>query len=211
MNIYGNNLISSRNTKLLNIMLITMGVFFLGWTLSIWMAPSTVSSSGVKLKKEMTGKYERLRLLRMSAYNTIAANDLFRATRKRYVAPPKATAVKKVVRTAAPLKTPNLRLFGTIILDDGRAAVMSIQGLESATKSYKVGETIGGFKINKITDNTVSLKRGTETLTVLMNEKAGSYGTDGARMAPGAAPALTRGSSGSQKKPRKMSPRWFSR
>ncbi|MFQ5353312.1 MAG: hypothetical protein ACE5DR_00055 [Thermodesulfobacteriota bacterium] len=209
MNIYGNNLISGRNARLLNLMLISLGLFFIGWTISIWIAPSTVPSSGLRHKKEVSERYERQRLLRMSAYNNIVKNDLFMSTRRQYVPPPKHAPVKRAVRSAAPLKTPDIRLLGTVILDNGRAAVMSLQGMESETRSYKVGDTLGGFKINKITDNSVSLQRGAETLTVFMNEKAGEK--VGKR---GAVPSFrggTAGSTGTDRKPRPLSPRWLTR
>lgn len=202
MNIYGNNFLSSRDARLLNILLISAGIFFLVWTLSIWISTSNVPSGVARQDKEMTPKYEKQRLLRMSAYNQISTKDLFSPTRTKYVAPRTAVA-KPVVRAAAPSKAPSLKLLGTVILDNGHAAVMSVQGMEDETRSYKEGESIGGFRIDTITDNSVSLSRGSERLVVLMNEKPGTT--------PGTAPKVRSGSTGSQKKARVISPRWLAR
>ncbi len=175
MNMYGNNIISGRNTKLLSIMLITTGVFLLGWNVKIWSTPSISTNFTQRHEKKNTKQTSGTRLLSRSAYNRIVTADPFRASRRAYSAPVKARVpVQQTARIAPVLRAPNLVLLGTVLLDNGRAAMLSNVGRDSETNSYKTGDTIGGFMIKEITKNSVLLTRGLDQLSVTMNDIADS-------------------------------------
>ncbi len=170
MNIYGDNLISGHKAKLLNIVLIILGIALLGWNISIWMTAPTVQTAGVKAEKKSAPRQVKKGHLRRTAYNKIVTEDLFRSTRRPYVAPITPKAPPKAVQSVAPLKAPNLTLLGTIILNKGNAAVISQKGKEDETRSYRVGESIAGFKITEITEKEVLLSRGNTPLRIVMND-----------------------------------------
>lgn len=175
MNIYRDNLIPGADSKLLNALLIVLVIFLLAWTATIWMKPAAAPSLTAVRPEKAPRDYVGKKLPGRASYNLIAKKDLFRASRRAYVAPPKPKAVKKVVRKKPVLKAPSLTLLGTVILDDGKAAMMSFRGRENDAKFYKVGDKVGGFTIKKIDEESVLLKRGSQTLKVLMSR------TDGAR------------------------------
>jgi len=174
MNVYGGDFISGRNAKLLNIILIILGISLLGWNVRIWMKPSVVPSTYIGHEKKAAVKYVKKGPVRRTAYNRIVTEDLFRASRKPYAASATTVAVKKVVQSRVPVAAPKLKLLGTVILDNGKAAIISDIGPAQETKSYKVGENIGGFEITTITENSVILTRGTESLEIIMNDNSKS-------------------------------------
>ncbi|MFQ5442184.1 MAG: hypothetical protein ACE5EB_05605 [Thermodesulfobacteriota bacterium] len=169
MNIYHDNLISGANAKFLNALLIAVIIFLLGWTVTIWMEPAAGPSPTAETPAKAPRNYGEKTLPGRSSYNLIVKKDLFRASRRKYVAPPKPRAVKRVVRKKPVLKAPSLTLLGTVILDDGKAAMMSFRGRENDAKFYRVGDKVGGFTIKKIDEKSVLLKRGKRTLKVLMS------------------------------------------
>ncbi|MFQ5480086.1 MAG: type II secretion system protein N [Thermodesulfobacteriota bacterium] len=170
MNIYGDSIISGRKAKLLNIILILLGIALLGWNISIWTKPSVMHVTGQRHEKKAAEKTVKKGPLRRSAYNRIITEDLFRETRKPYTAKVQSAPVTAAVQKKAPIVAPNLTLLGTIILNNGNAAVISMKGQEDKTRSYRVGESIGGFKITEITEKEVFLSSGAVPLKVMMND-----------------------------------------
>lgn len=177
MNMYGNKIISGRSTKLLSLMLITTGIFLLGWNIKVWSTPSIITDHIVRHEKKAAKHSSGTKILSRSAYNRIVNEDPFRASRRAYTAPVKARVVTQTARVAPVLRAPNLVLLGTVILDNGRAAMLSSVGGNSETISYKTGDTIGGFTIKEISEDSVILSRGDEQMYVSMNERAKAPGS----------------------------------
>jgi len=169
MRIYGDTLVKGGQGRLLSALLISTALFLIAWNITIWMKPMSVPSTVVKgPASEVDGPGER-ELPNMRSYDVIVNKDVFNASRKKYVAPRKPKARKRVVRKAATVRTPRLTLLGTVILDDGKAAMISFQGRENDAKFYKVGDKIDGYTIKKIDQDSVLLKSGKRTLKVEMN------------------------------------------
>lgn len=97
-------------------------------------------------------------------YDVISSRDLFRPGRQMYVAPPKPQPKPAPPPPPPPPKpVPRLALVGTIIRDDGQAAIMDYNGKSSY---YKVGDNIEGFVIKSIRKDTVVLDREGEILRI---------------------------------------------
>lgn len=97
-------------------------------------------------------------------YDVISSRDLFRPGRQMYVAPPKPQPAPAPPPPPPPPKpVPRLALVGTVIRDDGQAAIMDYNGKSSY---YKVGDDIEGFVIKSIRKDTVVLQREGETLRI---------------------------------------------
>jgi len=169
MNIYGDTFATGRNARFLNFLLIVAGIALFAWTVSIWMEPAVVPYHTAARRAKAPSHSGVRRLSGRSSYNIIVNNDIFRASRKRYVAPPKPVAIRGTVRTIQPAQLPSLTLLGTVILDKSKAAIISLRGRENEAEFYKVGDTIGEFTIKKILKDSVLLKSGTQVLEVPLN------------------------------------------
>ncbi|HDH53550.1 MAG TPA: hypothetical protein ENH24_03590, partial [Nitrospirae bacterium] len=100
-----------------------------------------------------------------SSFDVISKLDLFRPSRS---APQKnkQTAVK-----ASPEKPP--RLFGTIILNNKKTAILEDPGTKT-TKTYRINDSIAGFTVSEILEDRVVLLRDGESIEVrLWDEKKG--------------------------------------
>lgn len=181
MKIYSDTLVKGGRGKLLNALLICTALFLIAWNISIWMKPMSAPSTTVKgPASEVYGPGER-ELPNMRSYDVIVNKDVFNASRKKYVAPRKPKARKRVVSKAATVRTPHLTLLGTVILDDGKAAMIAFQGRENDARFYKVEDKIDGYTIKKIDQDSVLLKSGKRTLKVEMNPSDKKTRQGGAR------------------------------
>lgn len=107
-----------------------------------------------------------------SEYDVIAENDLFRQSRHKYAAPPKPLPKPVVVPAAPPKPPPKLTLIGTVIRDEGKAAIMDYAGKSSY---YRAGDDIEGFVVKDIRKDSVLLEREGETLWVGMSQGPPSW------------------------------------
>jgi type II secretory pathway component PulC len=125
-----------------------------------------------------TAKAEKARpempLPARSEYDAIAENDLFRQSRQKYVAPPKPLPKPVVIQAPPPPPLPKLTLIGTVIRDDGKAAILDYAGKSSY---YRAGDDIKGFVIKDIRKDSVLLERAGDTLRVGMSQGPLSWRT----------------------------------
>jgi len=166
LNIYGGTLISGKNARALNILLIVTGIALFALTVSVWMRPSLAPYNGHARSVREHGAGGAHRPLGRTAYNIVVNNDIFRASRKRYVAPKEALPVRNTARAGRLTQLPGLTLLGTVILHESTAAIISLRGKENDANLYMLGDTIEGFTIKRIDKDSVLLGNGTQVLTL---------------------------------------------
>lgn len=111
----------------------------------------------------------------------IVEKDLFRPSRQKPKPPRKSQPRPKVepVVVLPPPKSPPPRLVlsGTVLLDSGSVALMSLQGAPGASGRYAVGDRIEDFVVTEILGESVVLKRDDEVLRVDMGsgQRQGAY------------------------------------
>jgi type II secretory pathway component PulC len=99
-----------------------------------------------------------------ASYDVISDLDLFR--------PSRSPAERKEVKTQkGPLKDPP-KLFGTIILNKLKTAILEDPDTKS-TKNYSVNDTVAGYVITDILQDKVVLQRDGETYEVKLRESKG--------------------------------------
>jgi hypothetical protein len=99
-----------------------------------------------------------------ASFNVISELDLFR--------PSRSPAEKKEVKVEkGPPKDPP-KLFGTIIFNDLKTAILEDPGTKS-TKNYKINDTIAGFVVSDILEDKVVLLRDGESHEVKLRESKG--------------------------------------
>lgn len=113
----------------------------------------------------------------------IVEKDLFRPSRQK-PRPPKPALKKPAPAPAVELPPPKsppprLTLSGTILLDSGNEALMSLQSAPAASGRYRVGDEIEGFVVTDILAESVVLRREEEVLKVYMAGQGGFQGTPG--------------------------------
>jgi len=105
------------------------------------------------------------RAVREREYEPVVALDLFRPSRS-----PAAKKVKKAEE--APKMEHPPKLFGTIIFNDHRSAI--IQDPETnTTRTYKLDDSIGGFKLTEILEDKIVMTRGDEKMEVKLRADKG--------------------------------------
>lgn len=108
----------------------------------------------------------------------IVEKDLFRPSRNKPRPPkaaPKPPPAPVVILPPPKSPPPRLTLSGTILLDSGSEALMSLQSAPSGSTRYRVGDEIEGFVITDILGESVVLKREDEVLKVYMNSGQGGF------------------------------------
>jgi len=110
------------------------------------------------------------------SFGVIVEKDLFRPSRQK-PRPPKAAPKPAPVVVLPPPKSPppRLTLSGTILLDSGNEALLSLQSAPAGSGRYRVGDEIEGFVITDILGESVVLKRDEEVLKVHMNSGQGGF------------------------------------
>lgn len=113
----------------------------------------------------------------------IVEKDLFRPSRQKPRPPkpaPKKQAPVTVVELPPPKSPPpRLTLSGTILLDSGNEALMSLPNAQASPGRYRVGDEIEGFVVTDILAESVVLKREEEVLKVYLTGQGGFQGTPG--------------------------------
>lgn len=115
---------------------------------------------------------------REGSLGVIVEKDLFRPSRNKPRPPkaaPKPPPAPVVVLPPPKSPPPRLTLSGTILLDSGSEALMSLQSSPSGSGRYRVGDEIEGFVITEILGESVVLKREDEILKVYMNSGQGGF------------------------------------
>lgn len=151
----------------LNILLLGVVILLAVGLISIWSKPGRFPVLEADGPSKARQTFAKKVLPSRASYNTIVENDIFRPSRKRFVAQAEGTGSRRVMT-----KRPNLVLLGTVILDDYKAAMMSEKNKVDSTRYFKVGDSIGGFIIKDIGKDSVSIQRGSEVATIKMNEPA---------------------------------------
>lgn len=121
-----------------------------------------------------------------ASLGVIVEKDLFRPSRQKAKPPkpkPKKPAEPVVVLPPPKSPPPRLTLSGTILLDSGDVALLSLQS-SGGSGRYRIGDEIEGFRITEIGSESVTLKRDDEVLRVFMNSgHGGFYGQPGYQQA----------------------------
>jgi hypothetical protein len=170
MRMYNQRLATGLNGWLLNALLIVAGVFFAAWTINIWVRPEPAFSP---LGPGHAAKAVRPRAAARpgaASYSLIASKDIFSSSRGSGAGP---VVSRRNLPANALAKAPDMTLLGTVILDDGRAAIISLKGMENDAKYYKKGERIQGFVIKKIERDAVLLESGRQTIRLPMSTPPG--------------------------------------
>ncbi len=171
MRIYNQGLTSGLNGWLVNAVLIGAGVLFAAWTVNIWLSPGpSPMTQGVR-HETRTARPARLVRPGASSYSIVASKDIFSASRTSGAG---GTTSRKRLPGSTLVKAPDLTLLGTVILDDGRAAIISARGMEKEARTYKKGDRIGGIVIKEINSDYVTLDSGGQILRVPMSKPAAS-------------------------------------
>ena len=121
--------------------------------------------TGKKIEKEIEVK-PKDKEIRETSFDVISKLDLFRPSRS-----PAPKKNKKTTGKALPEKPP--RLFGTIILNNKKTAILEDPGTKT-TKTYRINDSIAGFTISEILeDRVVLLSDGDRVEVRLRDEKKG--------------------------------------
>lgn len=153
--------------------LAVLTVILLIWLASLWSRPFAMPSNiagrsaGMVVGKESLTK----KLQGGSAYNIIVDRDIFSPTRQKYVRPEPPKPSKPVPQAQPSKPLPRLSLVGTVLLDDGEAAMIN-GGTGRDTSLYKVGDSIEGFVVKEIQKDMVLLEREGESMIVRMNQSS---------------------------------------
>lgn len=163
-----------RKERVVNALLAASAAFFAVWSLLIWVSPvETPADAGhiLRVKDRVGSSY--MRVLPASSYMVIVEKDVFRPARQMYVPPKPKPKVAPPPPPPPPRRPPpRLTLIGTVLLDDGEAAIMDNAGTSQKGGFYKVGDVIEEFVIKNIRKDFVILKRDGETLKVVMSISA---------------------------------------
>jgi len=164
VSVYGDTLSTGRDSRFLNVLLIIAGIVLVAWTISVWMGPTVApyQTSRPRAVKKADSGVRRARS--MASYSIVVNKDIFRASRARYMGAREPVAARQALRTNSAGQVPSLTLLGTVILNESRAAIISLRGREKDAKFYKVGDTIGNFTLTEIGKDAVSLRSGGKAL-----------------------------------------------
>ncbi|MBC8413021.1 MAG: hypothetical protein ISR96_09720 [Nitrospira sp.] len=117
-------------------------------------------------KNKAASAAEKSEALQYTLFDAIAQKDLFRPDRK----PPAVIVEEKKAETPPPKNQP--KLFGTIILNDKKTAILEDPGTKT-TKIYGINDTVGGYTITDITENMVVLVWNSERVEVRLRDDKG--------------------------------------
>jgi hypothetical protein len=120
----------------------------------------------------------------LSVYAIVAERNLFSPTRSEAAAEPPRPA------TAGPLPPPppKPRLYGVVLLPDGRARAYLEDPQRRRVFAYSVGDSVGDARLEQIDPDRVVLRRGAERLEILLHDptKPRSSPAPSAVQSPGA-------------------------
>ncbi len=104
----------------------------------------------------------------LSTYAVIAERNLFSPTRSE-VAPEAPRPVVAGGGPAAP-PPPRPRLYGVVVLPDGRGRAFLEDVQRRRVFAYSVGDTVGDARLEEVKPDRVVLRRGGETFEVLLHD-----------------------------------------
>jgi Type II secretion system protein C len=104
----------------------------------------------------------------LTAFNVVAERNLFSPTRSETAPEPPRSAG---LTPAAP-PAPKPRLYGVVILAEGRGRAYLEDVQRRKVFSYSVGDLVGDARLEQIKADRVVLRRGGETFEVLLNDPA---------------------------------------
>ncbi len=155
-----------RNYFLINLLLVLI-IAVLGLKLYEAAIHTIEMPSGLtERQKERKVKPEKRadNIVNVASFEVISKQDLFR--------PSRSATVKKVVKTEkAPPKDPP-KVFGTVIFNDFKSAILEDPDTKS-TKTYKVNDSVAGYVISDILEDKVVLSRDGESFEVKLRESKG--------------------------------------
>ena len=154
------------NVSILNIILLTITVFFMfyvllpRYTMHIFSPPPLVKKNLVPEKPE-----DRARTLSLSDFSIIGDKNLFHPDREIPVE-------KKADESAPPMPQPEYILHGTLVSDSKHSVFGRCKGAKDHIWQGKrqialhKGDTLSGFTLKEIYPDRVVMVRGKETITV---------------------------------------------
>lgn len=152
----------TRPQRLLNAVFAASAVGLLIWLLLIWIEPLTPSIDGGKAAPPPDNS-AGTKAVKTPSYSIIVEKDLFSPVRHKYSPPPPKPVVAAPPPPPPPPPArkapPRLTLLGTVILDDGEAAIMEFAGSAQKGEYYRVGDMIEEFQVKEIRKETVVLER----------------------------------------------------
>jgi hypothetical protein len=105
----------------------------------------------------------------LTAFGVVAERNLFSPTRTETA--PEAPRSGPGSAAAAP-PAPKPRLYGVVILAEGRDRAYLEDVQRRRVFAYSVGDTVGDARLEQIKNDRVVLRRGGETFEVLLNDPA---------------------------------------
>jgi type II secretion system (T2SS) protein C len=105
----------------------------------------------------------------LTAFNVVAERNLFSPTRSETA--PEPTRAGGGPAAAAP-PAPKPRLYGVVILAEGRDRAYLEDMQRRKVFAYSVGDLVGDARLEQIKSDRVVLRRGGETFEVLLNDPA---------------------------------------
>lgn len=170
----------------LKAVLAAAALFLSVWIIRIWWSPLPVpekEEGRVNAYKTYAGRV----LPEPSFYNVVVEKDIFTSARARMKPKPAVKVVKPeppspVVETRKP--PPRLSLIGTVLFDDGEAALIDYPGM-GRPAYYRAGDEIEGFVITTINKDYVVLEREGEVLKVAMSASSQGQNVRQAGQPPG--------------------------
>ena len=103
----------------------------------------------------------------LTAFNVVAERNLFSPTRTETA--PEGPRAGPGVATAAP-PAPKPKLYGVVILAEGRGRAYLEDVQRRRVFAYSVGDAVGDARLEQIKADRVVLRRGGETFEVLLND-----------------------------------------
>ena len=103
----------------------------------------------------------------LTAYAAVAERNLFSATRTE--TPPEPPRPAAGTAAAAP-PAPKPRLYGVVLLPEGRARAYLEDVQRRRVFGYSVGDQVGDARLEQIKSDRVVLRRGGETFEVLLHD-----------------------------------------
>lgn len=143
-----------RRYILINLILACLAIFFSYRLYAIWSSPMEEIRPSQKKTKTENGKAEEVKK-DISSYQVIVQKDLFR---------PGRTEFKPVAKSALP-PTPPPKLFGILIMDNNKIAILE-DSTTKKKKNYHIGESMGDLVVSDIEKDKVILQRGEEKVIV---------------------------------------------
>ncbi len=152
-----------RNYFLINLLLLTI-IGFLGIRMyRVYNdTPEIPTASTVKkAAKDSTRPPRKDKVVTDAAFDVISQLDLFRPSRSAPVTVEKKTAKQ-------PMTNPP-KLFGTIILNENKSAIIEDPDTKS-TKVYRLNDSIAGYTLSKIEEDKVVLSRDGDNVEIKLRE-----------------------------------------